>query len=54
VGWIGGFLEKIPETQFWLMPAGVAGLAGTIFLAGRLFGLLLAPGDNGTSTDAET
>jgi POT family proton-dependent oligopeptide transporter len=46
VGWIGGFLEKIPATSFWLMHAGLAGLAGIIFLvAGRLFGHLLAPGE---------
>src|SRR5947209_11607975 len=47
VGWIGGFLEKIPATQFWLLHAGLCGVAGVIFLvAGRLFGHLLAPGDN--------
>jgi len=47
VGWIGGFLEKIPATQFWLFHAGLCGTAGIIFLvAGRLFGHLLAPGDN--------
>lgn len=46
VGWIGGFLERMPATQFWLMHAGLAGLAGMIFLlAGRLFGHLLVPGD---------
>jgi POT family proton-dependent oligopeptide transporter len=47
VGWIGGFLEKIPATQFWLLHAALCGTAGIIFLvAGRLFGHLLAPGDN--------
>jgi POT family proton-dependent oligopeptide transporter len=47
VGWIGGFLEKMPATQFWLLHAALAGIAGVIFLvAGRLFGHLLAPGDN--------
>jgi len=47
VGWIGGFLEKMPATQFWLLHAGLAGIAGVIFLlAGKLFGHLLAPGDN--------
>ena len=46
VGWIGGFLEKMPVTYFWLMHAGLAGTAGVIFLvAGRLFGHLLAPGE---------
>src|SRR6202011_2518632 len=41
VGWIGGFLEKMPATQFWLLHAALAGIAGVIFLvAGRLFGHL--------------
>ena len=47
VGVIGGFLEKMPATQFWLLHAGLAGVAGvTFFLAGKLFGHLLAPGDD--------
>ena len=47
VGWIGGFLEKMAATQFWLMHAGLCGTAGIVFLlAGRLFGHLLAPGEN--------
>ena len=47
VGWIGGLLEKMPATQFWLLHAALCGIAGIIFLvAGRLFGHLLAPGDN--------
>src|SRR5437016_5905218 len=47
VGWIGGFLEKMPATQFWLLHAGLAGIAGVTFLlAGRFFGHLLAPSDN--------
>jgi POT family proton-dependent oligopeptide transporter len=47
VGWIGGFLEKIPATHFWLMHAALCGTAGIIFLiAGRLFGHLLAPGES--------
>ena len=47
VGWIGGFLEKMPATQFWLLHAALAGIAGIIFLAaGKLFGHLLAPSDN--------
>lgn len=44
VGWIGGFLETMPATSFWLLHAGLAGIAGVIFLvAGRMFGNLLAP-----------
>jgi POT family proton-dependent oligopeptide transporter len=47
VGWIGGLLEKMSATQFWLVHAALCGTAGIIFLvAGRFFGHLLAPGDN--------
>jgi POT family proton-dependent oligopeptide transporter len=48
VGWVGGFLEKMPATHFWLLHAAFAGIAGIIFfLAGKLFGHVLAPsGDN--------
>ena len=50
VGWIGGFLEKMPATQFWLLHAALAGIAGVIFLlAGKLFGHLLAPSDNASA-----
>jgi POT family proton-dependent oligopeptide transporter len=50
VGWIGGFLEKMPATHFWLMHSALCGTAGIIFLiAGRLFGHLLAPGENGSN-----
>ena len=49
VGWIGGFLEKMPATHFWLLHSALCGTAGIIFLiAGRLFGHLLAPGENET------
>lgn len=44
VGWVGGFLEKMPAAQFWLLHAGFAAVAAiTFFLAGKLFGHLLAP-----------
>jgi POT family proton-dependent oligopeptide transporter len=47
VGWMGGFLEKMPAIYFWLLHAALCGIAGIIFLVdGRLFGHLLAPGDN--------
>ena len=50
VGWIGGFLEKMPATQFWLLHATLAGIAGVTFLlAGRFFGHLLAPGDKASA-----
>lgn len=53
VGWIGGFLEKMAATQFWLMHSALCGTAGIIFLiAGRLFGHLLAPADKETNTAA--
>src|SRR5437764_744062 len=45
VGWIGGFLEKMPATHFWLLHAALCGAAGIIFLvAGHFFGHLLASG----------
>jgi POT family proton-dependent oligopeptide transporter len=47
VGWIGGFLEKMPAAQFWLMHAAFCGVAGVIFLlAGKFLGPILAPGDD--------
>jgi POT family proton-dependent oligopeptide transporter len=47
VGWIGGLLEKMSATHFWLLHSALCGTAGIIFLiAGRLFGHLLAPNDN--------
>ncbi|MEY2544199.1 MAG: proton-dependent oligopeptide transporter, family, partial [Verrucomicrobiota bacterium] len=50
VGWIGGFLEKMPATQFWLLHAAMAGIAGVTFLlAGKLFGHLLAPDENASA-----
>src|SRR2546423_1432465 len=53
VGWIGGFLEKMPATNFWLLHSALCGTAGIIFfVAGRLFGHLLAPGDEETQVNA--
>jgi POT family proton-dependent oligopeptide transporter len=50
VGWVGSFLEKMPATQFWLLHAALAGIAGiTFWTAGKLFGHLLAPGDNASA-----
>jgi len=46
VGTIGGLLEKMPATQFWLLHSALCGTAGIIFLlAGHFFGHLLVPGD---------
>ena len=51
VGWVGGLLEKMPAPQFWLLHAAFAGIAGIIFfLAGKLFGHLLAPTDEKAAT----
>ena len=52
VGWIGGFLEKMPATHFWLLHATLCGVAGVTFLlVGAFFGHLLAP-DNNSETGA--
>src|SRR2546430_16259684 len=46
VGWIGGLLETMSATRFWLLHSVLCGTAGIIFLvAGRFFGHLLAPGE---------
>ncbi|MBW8815910.1 MAG: peptide MFS transporter [Caulobacterales bacterium] len=43
VGILGGLLEKMPATQFWLMHAGIAAAAGVVFLlVGRVFARLLS------------
>ena len=36
VGWIGGFLETIPTTTFWLLHAGLAAGSGVAFFLFRL------------------
>jgi proton-dependent oligopeptide transporter, POT family len=47
VGTIGGLLEKMPATHFWLLHSALCGTAGVIFLlAGHFFGHLLAPSDD--------
>jgi POT family proton-dependent oligopeptide transporter len=46
VGWLGGLIEKIPGTQFWLLHAGlIAGAGAVLLLARQLFGHVLAPTD---------
>lgn len=40
VGWVGGWFEQMPVTEFWAMHAGFAAGAGAVFVA---FKLLLAP-----------
>ncbi len=52
VGYVGGLLEKMPATTFWLMHAAFAGGAGLVLLLVRLlFGWLLYPKDK-SSTEA--
>src|SRR5207237_9524989 len=54
VGWIGGFLEKMPPIYFWLLHAALCGTAGIIFLiAGRHFGHLLSPGVNESTAPSD-
>jgi POT family proton-dependent oligopeptide transporter len=49
VGWLGGLLERMPGTQFWLLHAALVGAAAILMLAAwRLFGHLLAPTDQGS------
>lgn len=40
VAWVGGWLETMPITQFWLIHMGFAAAAGLVFVA---FKLILAP-----------
>ena len=48
VGWLGGLLERMPATQFWLLHAALVGGAAVLMLvAWRLFGHLLAPARTG-------
>jgi len=44
VGWLGGLLERMSGTQFWLLHAALVGAACIVMLgAARLYGHLLAP-----------
>jgi proton-dependent oligopeptide transporter, POT family len=47
VGWLGGLLERLPGTEFWLLHAALVASAGVVFLIVRQwFGNLLAPTDD--------
>jgi POT family proton-dependent oligopeptide transporter len=47
VGWLGGLIEKMSGTQFWLLHAGlIAGAGVVLLLARQLFGHVLAPADD--------
>jgi POT family proton-dependent oligopeptide transporter len=37
VGWVGGFLETMPATSFWLLHAGFAAASGAVFILFKLF-----------------
>lgn len=51
VGWLGGLLEKLSGTQFWLLHAGLVGGAGFLMLlASRLAGRLLNPATPASAT----
>jgi proton-dependent oligopeptide transporter, POT family len=44
VGWVGGLLDKMPATSFWLLHAGlVAGAAGVLLVVRYAVGRELAP-----------
>ena len=37
VGWVGGWLETMPTTSFWLLHAGFAAGSGAVFVLFKLF-----------------
>jgi POT family proton-dependent oligopeptide transporter len=46
VGWLGGFLERVSGSQFWLLHVAVVGSAAMVFLAVRgAVGRVLAPAE---------
>ena len=40
VGWVGGWFETMPVTQFWAIRMGFAAVSGAVFV---VYKLLLAP-----------
>ena len=53
VGWLGGLLERMSGTQFWLLHATlVGGAALFMLLAWRMFAHLLAPSGPGPHAPA--
>jgi POT family proton-dependent oligopeptide transporter len=54
VGWLGGFYEKMTPTAFWLMHAGIMGVAVLLLIAVKLtVGPHLAPAYNAPDVGAE-
>jgi POT family proton-dependent oligopeptide transporter len=46
-GWLGGLMERMPGTQFWLLHVGIEACGVTLFIVlGRLFFRVLAPVDD--------
>jgi POT family proton-dependent oligopeptide transporter len=37
VGWVGGFYETMPTTNFWLLHAGFAAFSGVCFVIFKFF-----------------
>jgi POT family proton-dependent oligopeptide transporter len=55
VGYLGGFLDKMPETQFWLMHSAIMGVSVVLlFLARLFFGRFLAPTKADVAADQVT
>ena len=53
VGWVGGLLEKMPATSFWLLHTGLMVGAAAILLAVRLVaGKILAPSSDAPIEEA--
>jgi POT family proton-dependent oligopeptide transporter len=44
VGWLGGLIEKMPSSQFWLLHAGLIAIGAVLLLVfAKVFGRRLAP-----------
>jgi len=52
VGWLGGFLERMPATQFWMLHAALAGGAGVVFLVVGRFAAKMLSHENTTGRPA--
>jgi len=55
VGWLGGLLERLTGTEFWLLHAGLVASAMIVtFAITRFFGSYLLPGETSTELVIET
>jgi POT family proton-dependent oligopeptide transporter len=51
VGWLGGFLEKMPASEFWLMHSALVGGAAVVFVIVKLlFGRVLLAAEPAAAT----